>query len=85
LREIEVPVLGIYGRVDRIVDPDQGVVLARGIPTADIRNFQRSGHFPMADEPVQFYEALHEFLDYRSDRGEGSQSSVSMASADTPS
>jgi pimeloyl-ACP methyl ester carboxylesterase len=83
LKEIKVPVLGIYGRVDRIVDPDQGVILARGIPTADVRKFRHSGHFPMADEPVRFYDVLHEFLDYRPDpRTGGHQSSVSAASVD---
>ena len=67
LKEIAVPVMGIYGRVDRIVDPDQGKVLAQGVPGADIRNFQHSGHFPMADEPDRFYQALREFLDHQSD------------------
>ena len=65
LREIQVPVMGIYGRVDRIVDPRQGAVLARGIPSADIHNFEQSGHFPMADEPERFCQVLKEFLDSR--------------------
>ncbi len=67
LQEIQVPVMGIYGRVDRIVDPDQGSVLVNNLASADIRNFQESGHFPMADEPEQFYQTLKEFLNHRSD------------------
>jgi pimeloyl-ACP methyl ester carboxylesterase len=62
LKELKAPVMGIYGRSDRIVDPKQGRVLAQCVPTADIRNFTGSGHFPMLDEPEQFYQALHEFL-----------------------
>ncbi|MCP4541626.1 MAG: alpha/beta hydrolase [Chloroflexi bacterium] len=62
LKEIKVPVMGIYGRTDRIVDPNQSKVLAQGVSIVDIRNFEGSGHFPMLDEPEQFYQALHEFL-----------------------
>lgn len=63
LHEIRVPVLGIYGRIDRIVDPKQKDVLAQGTPLAEIRYFERSGHFPMLDEPERFYQTLVEFLD----------------------
>ncbi len=63
LGEIRVPVLGIFGQVDRIVDPKQGEVLVQGIPMAEVRYFERSGHFPMLDEPERFYRALCEFLD----------------------
>ena len=62
LREIQVPTLGIYGQQDRIVNPKQGDELARSVPLAEVRHFQRSGHFPMMDEPEQFYQTLHEFL-----------------------
>jgi pimeloyl-ACP methyl ester carboxylesterase len=62
LKEIKVPVMGIYGRTDRIVDPKQSKVLAQGVSIVDIRNFERSGHFPMLDEPERFYQALEEFL-----------------------
>ena len=63
LREIRVRALGVYGRVDRIVDPRQGEVLAQCTPMAEIRYFDRSGHFPMLDEPERFYQTLCEFLD----------------------
>jgi pimeloyl-ACP methyl ester carboxylesterase len=67
LKEIQAPVLGIYGLVDRIVDPKQGDVLAQGIPTANVCQFEHSGHFPMADEPERFYHILKEFLDRPAD------------------
>ncbi len=63
LMEIRMPVLGIYGRTDRIVSPKQGEVLAKGTPMADVRYFRHSGHFPMLDEPEKFHQTLHEFLD----------------------
>lgn len=62
LKEIQVPSLGIYGRMDRIVDPGQGEVLAQGTPLAEIRYFEQSGHFPMLDEPELFHQTLSEFL-----------------------
>jgi len=68
LREIRVPVLGIYGRIDRIVDPEQGKVLARSTPRAEIHYFKNSGHFPMLDEPKQFYQTLQDFLAPQPDR-----------------
>ena len=64
MSEIKSPVMGIYGRIDRIVSPKQGKVLAQCVPGADVRNFDRSGHFPMLDEPDRFYQALREFLLY---------------------
>jgi len=64
LEEIKVPMLGIYGRVDRIVNPKQGDVLAQGAPQADIRYFKKSGHFPMLDEPQRFCQTLQEFLNH---------------------
>jgi pimeloyl-ACP methyl ester carboxylesterase len=65
LKEIQVPVLGVYGRADRIVDPKQRNVLAEGTPRAEIRYFENSGHFPMLDEPERFYHTLHEFLGHQ--------------------
>jgi pimeloyl-ACP methyl ester carboxylesterase len=62
LKELRVPTLGIYGRVDRIVDPRQGEVLAQATPVAEIRYFKHSGHFPMLDEPERFHQTLCEFL-----------------------
>ncbi|HIE39374.1 MAG TPA: alpha/beta hydrolase [Anaerolineales bacterium] len=63
LREIRVPVLGIYGRNDRIVNPNQGELLARGAMPARVAYFEHSGHFPMLDEPDRFHRALRDFLD----------------------
>jgi len=63
LSEIQMPMLGIYGQRDRIVDPAQGDVLIHRASCADVRRFEHSGHFPMLDEPERFYQTLGEFLD----------------------
>jgi pimeloyl-ACP methyl ester carboxylesterase len=67
LGEIKVPIVGIYGQGDRIVDPKQGAALAQGTPMAEIKEFERSGHFPMLDETERFYQVLREFLDHHPD------------------
>jgi len=65
LRDLAVPALGVYGRVDRIVNPGQGEVLARSTSRAEICYFEHSGHFPMLDEPERFHQTLCDFLGYR--------------------
>jgi pimeloyl-ACP methyl ester carboxylesterase len=67
LTEIQVPILGVYGRIDRIVSPKQRHVLAQHAPTAEISYFEGSGHFPMLDEPERFYETLTDFVVRQSD------------------
>ncbi len=64
LGEIRMPMLGIYGQKDRIVDPGQGNVLAERVPQADVHRFRRSGHFPMLDEPERFHQVLRAFLNH---------------------
>jgi len=63
LREIRVPVLGIYGRNDRIVNPSQGELLAEGVALAQVARFEQAGHFPMLDQPERFHQTLRDFLD----------------------
>jgi len=63
LRELHMPVLGIYGHRDRIVDPRQGKLLEERVPLAQVAYFEQSGHFPMLDEPERFHRTLLDFLD----------------------
>jgi len=65
LRELRMPMLGIYGQKDRIVDPGQGNILAEKVAQADVRRFGRSGHFPMLDEPERFHQVLRAFLNHK--------------------
>jgi pimeloyl-ACP methyl ester carboxylesterase len=69
LNEIQVPILGVYGRIDRIVSPKQRHVLEQSAPMAEISYFEGSGHFPMLDEPERFYETLTDFVARQPDQG----------------
>jgi len=71
IRKIEVPVMGMFGDRDNIVDPRQWQALQQGLPDARIERFNRAGHFIMLDEPQIFMQTLKNFLDtaYESDNG----------------
>jgi pimeloyl-ACP methyl ester carboxylesterase len=62
LAELEMPVLGIYGKKDIIVDPKQSKVLKQFLPHSQIAWFEESGHFPMMDESERFHETVRDFL-----------------------
>jgi pimeloyl-ACP methyl ester carboxylesterase len=62
LSEIAIPTLGIYGHRDVIVNPEQHRVLADAVAGAHVHYFQKSGHFPMLDEPDSFFAAVRDFL-----------------------
>ncbi len=62
LPDLAMPILGIYGRKDIIVHPNQGRVLVKHAPTAALQEFERSGHFPMLDEPTRFHDSVKDFL-----------------------
>lgn len=59
---LEMPILGIYGKRDRIVNPKQSKVLQQYAPASRIAWFEGSGHFPMMDEPERFHDTLRDFL-----------------------
>ncbi|MBK8030248.1 MAG: alpha/beta hydrolase [Anaerolineae bacterium] len=60
--ELQMPVLGIYGRKDLIVDSGQGKVLKDSLPSSRVEMFDASGHFPMMDETERFHSTVREFL-----------------------
>jgi pimeloyl-ACP methyl ester carboxylesterase len=62
LSEVSLPVLGIYGKKDIIVHPNQGTVLKKYAPQSRIEWFEKSGHFPMMDESERFHLTLRDFL-----------------------
>lgn len=63
LADINVPILGIYGRSDVIVSPYQGKLLNQYIKGSEVTMLSESGHFPMLDEPELFNHHLLDFLD----------------------
>lgn len=60
---IGVPVMGMFGDRDNIVDPRQGAVLHQSLPDARVEKFHSAGHFIMLDEPQRFMQTLKSFLD----------------------
>ncbi|MCA9885642.1 MAG: alpha/beta hydrolase [Anaerolineae bacterium] len=62
LHDLEMPILGCYGKSDIIVSPKQGKVLCDVAATAREEWFSQSGHFPMMDEQEKFLKTLTEFL-----------------------
>jgi pimeloyl-ACP methyl ester carboxylesterase len=63
LCKIQVPVMGMYGDNDMVVDSKQWDALKKGVPNARIERFPNAGHFIMLDEPTRFTNLLAEFLD----------------------
>lgn len=59
---LPMPILGIYGKHDRIVSPKQSQVLQQYAPNSKIAWFPKSGHFPMIDDPDHFHEVIRDFL-----------------------
>ncbi len=64
LSEIRVPVMGMYGSKDIIVNPQQWQALKKGIPDARIEWFDDAGHFIMLDDPHGCLEKIDDFLDH---------------------
>ncbi len=62
LNELQLPVLGVYGKKDIIVNPNQSVVLKEYVPHSQIAWFENSGHFPMMDQSDDFHRTLRDFL-----------------------
>ena len=59
---VKVPVMGMFGLRDNIVNPNQWKALKQGIPDARIEIFKKAGHFIMLDEPESFNEKIFDFL-----------------------
>jgi pimeloyl-ACP methyl ester carboxylesterase len=62
LEPISFPVMGMYGKRDVIVHPNQCEVLQNSLPYARIERFENAGHFIMLDEPQLFQSKLRDFL-----------------------
>lgn len=60
--DIQLPIMGIYGKRDLIVNPQQSKVLKACAPHSKIAWFENSGHFPMMDEPQRFHSTVRDFL-----------------------
>lgn len=61
---IAIPVMGIYGMGDNVVEPTQANIISRNVPVSRVKMMPGSRHFPMLDEPAAFNEYLTEFLSF---------------------
>lgn len=62
LYRLTMPTLGIYGKRDIIVNPNERNLLREGVPHSQVLYFKDSGHFPMLDTPDKFITGLQAFL-----------------------
>ncbi len=62
LDKIAVPIMGMYGAKDIIVNPHQAAVLETNAARPHIVRLPGSGHFPMLDEPETFHRHLSDFI-----------------------
>ncbi|MEA4909303.1 MAG: alpha/beta hydrolase [Anaerolineaceae bacterium] len=63
LHQIKIPVMGMFGKRDNIVDPNQWNDLQQGVSQSRIELFDKAGHFIMLDEPELFIKKMQDFLD----------------------
>jgi proline iminopeptidase len=62
LAEIAVPTLVIVGGYDWVCAPAASRLLASTMPSARLVEIPEAGHFPFAEEPEAFTEAVRSFL-----------------------
>lgn len=63
LGELNVPLMGIYGAKDVIVNPNQKDLVLDLARRPNVVFYTDAGHFPMLDVPERFMGVLKEFLD----------------------
>jgi pimeloyl-ACP methyl ester carboxylesterase len=64
LTSLKIPILGMYGNRDVIVNPNQWSLLKCGVKRAHIDRYKQAGHFIMLDDPQRFKVSLKDFLDF---------------------
>lgn len=62
LKEFDLPLLVITGDDDRIVPTEQSLQLAKEIPGAKLAVIPQCGHVPHEECPVEFMQAVTDFL-----------------------
>jgi 2-hydroxymuconate-semialdehyde hydrolase len=63
LANIDVPVLIIHGRFDRMVPLEQALMLINYIPSADLVALNNCGHWPPFEQPEEYVSHVLRFLD----------------------
>ena len=63
LADVDAPVLVVWGKADRIGDPDYGRAYADAIPGAQFRLLEHAGHLPQLEAPGALIDAVWSFAD----------------------
>ena len=83
LRELDCPVLLLWGTKDLVLLPRQGRRFERLIPGAELRYLKGLGHTPMSDDPELLAEAIARARAQASARAARSGAGVSAAATTT--
>jgi proline iminopeptidase len=62
LPNIAAPTLAIAGRYDWVTPASQAEAIAAGIPNAEVKVFEESGHFPFIEERDEFLDVVGRFV-----------------------
>lgn len=62
LQTISVPLMGIYGAKDVIVNPNQHKLIQQHAPNPQVVYLKDAGHFPMLDDSTKFIQVVQDFL-----------------------
>jgi 3-oxoadipate enol-lactonase/4-carboxymuconolactone decarboxylase len=62
LKKIKRPLLVIHGAEDKLYPPEEGRFIAESVPSGKLAIIERSGHFPLIEQPEEFVKALVAFL-----------------------
>lgn len=62
-RTIDLPVLIIWGREDRLIPLGQGLRLRNDIPGARLDIIEECGHVPQEERPAETWAAIRDFLE----------------------
>lgn len=62
IQTLQMPVMGMYGKKDIIVNPNQSKVLKQYVPQSRIDWYTNAGHFIMLDQPERFHASVVDFL-----------------------
>ena len=64
IHSLKMPIMGMYGRKDIIVHPNQARVLQQHVSHSVVDWYEDAGHFIMLDAPDRFHASIREFIDY---------------------
>ncbi len=62
IRTIATPALVVHGREDKVIPPDNGVLLSRLLPNADLCIFRHCGHWAQFERAADFNALVRRFL-----------------------